>query len=446
MWAGPYLRRLRQVLPRGRTLPEDSWRLRHRALLALLWLHVPVVLGMTIAEGLSLGHGLVEVGMVTAGAAAATLVGERRRLAAPLVSLGLLTCSAVLIHIGGGFIELHFHFFVVVVALTLYEEWLPFGLAAGYVALHHAVLGTLTPETIFNHPDAQAHPVRWALIHAGFIAAAGLAAVAAWRLNEDVRDELTLALRRAQRAERAQARAREELERTNADLQQLSYAASHDLSEPLRTVAGFVGLLRQRYGGRLDADADEFIRYALDGTQRMQALIDDLLAFSRVGRVELRREQVDLGALARDVLAGLGGAIERAGARVEVGPLPTVQGDGRQLAQLLQNLLSNAVKFTDGGPPHVRVEAEREPDGWVVSVIDDGIGVDAAHAERIFAVFHRVHSRERYEGTGIGLAICERIVARHGGRIWVEPGPGWEGQRVPLLAAGSGVASLASCC
>ena len=415
------------MLPLGRTLPEESWRLRHRALLALLWLHVPVVLGMAVAERLSALHTAVEVGAVALLALAATLAGERRKLGAALVSVGLLTCSSVLIHIGGGFIELHFHFFVVFVALTLYEEWLPFGLAVGYVAVHHGVLGTLAPESVYNHPAAQAHPVRWAFVHAGFIAAAGLAAAVAWRLNEDVRDQLTLAVRRAQDAERAQAEAREELERANADLQQLAYAASHDLTEPLRTVTGFVGLLEQRYGGRLDADAHEFIRYAVDGSRRMQALIDDLLAFSRVGRVELRREPVDLGAVARDALAGLGAAVERSGAQVELGELPTVAGDGRQLAQLLQNLLSNAVKFANGGPPHVRVEAEREAGWWVVSVVDDGIGVDPAHAERIFGVFHRLHTRERYEGTGMGLAICERIVARHGGRIWVEPGPGGRG-------------------
>ncbi len=418
---------MRQVLPRGRTLPDEEFRRRHRALLAFLWLHVPVVLAIAVAERLSLGHATAEVGLVALAATAATLAGPRRKLAAALVSVGLLTCSAVLIHLGGGVIELHFHFFVVVVALTLYEEWLPFLLAAAYVALHHGVLGTLAPETVYNHADAVEHPVRWALVHAGFIAAAGVAAVAAWRLNEDVRDELGLAVRRARDAEHAQAQAREQLERANDDLRQLTYVASHDLTEPLRTTASFVGLLQQRYAGRLDDDADEFIGYAVEGTQRMQTLIDDLLAYSRVGRVDLRVERVDLGAVVRDVLGGLAAAVEAAGARVEVGPLPVVEGDARQLGQLLQNLLANAVKFGDGHPPHVQVQAERTDDGWTVSVLDDGIGVDPAHAERVFDVFHRLHSRERFPGTGIGLAIAERIVQRHGGRIWVEPGPGGRG-------------------
>ncbi len=418
---------MRQVLPRGRTLPDEEFRRRHRALLAFLWLHVPVVLSIAVAARLSLGHAALEVGVVALAAAAATLAGDRRKLAASLVSLGLLTCSAILIHLGDGVIELHFHFFVVVVALTLYEEWLPFLLAAAYVALHHGVLGTLEPDTVYNHPDAIEHPVRWALVHAGFIAAAGVAAVAAWRLNEDVRDELASAVRRARAAERAQASAREELERANHDLRQLTYVASHDLTEPLRTTTSFVQLLQQRYAGRLDRDADEFIQYAVEGTERMQALIDDLLAYSRVGRVELREEAVDLAAVAGDVLRGLAAAVEAAGAQVEVGPLPVVRGDARQLGQLLQNLLTNAVKFSEGGPPHVRVEAARDDGGWTVSVLDDGIGVDPAQAERVFAVFHRLHSRERFPGTGIGLAISERIVHRHGGRIWVEPGPGGRG-------------------
>ncbi len=418
---------MRQVLPRGRTLPDQDFRRRHHALLAFLWLHVPVVLGIVVAERLSVTHAALEVGIVALAAAAATLAGNRRKLAASLVALGLLTCSAVLIHLGDGVIELHFHFFVVVVALTLYEEWLPFLLAAAYVGLHHGLLGTLAPETVYNHPDAVEHPVRWALVHAGFISAAGVAAVAAWRLNEDVRDELGLAVRRARDAEHAQAQAREQLERANDDLRQLTYVASHDLTEPLRTTASFVGLLQQRYAGRLDDDADEFIQYAVEGTERMQTLIDDLLAYSRVGRVELREEPVDLDHVVREALRGLGAAVEAAGARVAVGALPVVRGDRRQLGQLLQNLLANAVKFSDGSPPQVHVEAERADGGWTVSVVDDGIGIDPAHAERVFDVFHRLHSRERFPGTGIGLAIAERIVERHGGRIWVEPGPGGRG-------------------
>ncbi len=215
-----------------------------------------------------------------------------------------------------------------------------------------------------------------------------------------------------------------ELERSNADLEQFAYVASHDLSEPLRTVSGFVGLLGKRYEGRLDPQADEYIRFAVEGVQRMRELIDDLLAYSRVGRADQSVESVDTGALVGQILRTLERQTESAGGEVTVDPLPTVQGDEWQLRQLFQNLIANAVKFDGGRPPHVEVSAQREPGGWRFSVRDHGIGVDERHTERIFKVFQRLHARDEYEGTGIGLAICQRIVDRRGGRIWVESAEG----------------------
>jgi signal transduction histidine kinase len=416
-----WLERARDTLPRGRTLPERAWQRRHRWLLTLLWLHVPVVLAYGLTADVSLGHALAEAGLVAAIAGAASLVGHNRDIAATLVSVGLLTCSAVLIHLSGGFIELHFHFFVVVVALTLYEDWIPFLVAIAYVALHHGLMGTIDPSGVYNHDDAQTHPWRWALIHAGFILAAAAAAVATWRLNEDVRDEHRTAETRAREAERAQAAAVAELQRSNADLQQFAYVASHDLQEPLRTVAGFMQLIQQRYKGRLDDDADEFIDFAVGGAKRMQSLIDDLLSWSRVGSAELRPEPVALDVVVADVLGALHEAIERADASITVDWLPTVRGDARQLSQLLQNLVSNGVKFArEDRPPVVHVQAERRPGSWVISVVDNGIGLAAADRERAFGMFTRLHHSA--DGTGIGLAICQRIVERHGGEIWIDDG------------------------
>jgi PAS domain S-box-containing protein len=216
-----------------------------------------------------------------------------------------------------------------------------------------------------------------------------------------------------------------ELERSNAELAEFAYVASHDLSEPLRMVSSYVQLLAKRYRGRLDDDADEFISFAVDGADRMQSLINDLLTYSRVGRVERKRGPVDVGEVLTDVLRNLSPRLEEANAKVDVNRMPVVHGDVTQLGQLLQNLIANAVKFTRPGvAPYITVGAERDEGAWRFTVSDNGIGMEPQHAERIFSMFQRLHGREAYPGTGIGLAICRKIVELHGGRIWVEPAPG----------------------
>jgi light-regulated signal transduction histidine kinase (bacteriophytochrome) len=189
-------------------------------------------------------------------------------------------------------------------------------------------------------------------------------------------------------------------------------------------IGGFVSLLQSRYKGRLDDDADEFMRYTIDGVERMQALIRDLLTYSRVGRAELRSVAVDLRGLTEQVLAGMRTSIAETRARIEVGELPTVRGDPGQLHQLLQNLIANALKFTGDAPPVVRIRAERDGDRCRIAIADEGIGLEPEYAERIFEVFQRLHPPEEYPGTGVGLAICRAIVERHGGTIAVDVAPG----------------------
>lgn len=222
------------------------------------------------------------------------------------------------------------------------------------------------------------------------------------------------------RAEEALARQACELARSNAELEQFAYVASHDLQEPLRMMASFTQLLAKRYKGRLDADADDFIAYIVDGSIRMQRLINDLLAYSRLGRQEKALAPVQCAAVVTVACHNLRGAIEDSGAAITVDPLPVVMADETQLVQLFQNLIGNAMKFHSDKPVQVQIGAERRGKDWLFWVRDNGIGIEPQHAERIFLIFQRLHNRDQYPGTGMGLAITKKIVERFGGHIWVQ--------------------------
>jgi light-regulated signal transduction histidine kinase (bacteriophytochrome) len=215
-----------------------------------------------------------------------------------------------------------------------------------------------------------------------------------------------------------------ELKRSNGDLEQFAYVASHDLQEPLRMVSGFTGLLKRRYAGKLDADADEYIEFAVGGANRMQALINDLLSYSRVGREEIAGKPVDTQIVLDQALANLSSAIEERSALVSSGELPTVWANHGMLVRLFQNLIGNALKFCKAERPIVRIQAEVRGGEWLFSVADNGIGIEAQYKDRIFMIFQRLHKQSEYPGTGIGLAVCKRIVERTGGRMWLESEPG----------------------
>jgi PAS domain S-box-containing protein len=215
-----------------------------------------------------------------------------------------------------------------------------------------------------------------------------------------------------------------DLERSNKDLEQFAYVASHDLQEPLRMVASYTQLLAQHYDGRLDEKAKKFMDYAVDGAVRMQRLINDLLTYSRIGTQGKPLETTDTHTLLGEAISNLATLIAEKRAIITNNDLPTVRADASQLMQVFQNLISNSIKFQGENVPHIHVSAQEKGREWVFAVRDNGIGIEKQYADRVFVIFQRLHTRQEYPGTGIGLAVCKRIVERHGGRIWFESEPG----------------------
>ena len=222
------------------------------------------------------------------------------------------------------------------------------------------------------------------------------------------------------KVERVLAIQAQELARSNADLQQFAYVASHDLQEPLRMVTSYMKLLERRYKGRLDSNADEFIAFAVDGATRMQVLIDDLLAYARISTTSIPLVRTDCMVIVDNALANLEIAIRESGSVITCDVLPEVVVDASQLAQVFQNLIGNAIKFRGEAPLQIHISARRQDGDWLFSIQDNGIGIEPEFRERIFVIFQRLHRREDYSGTGIGLAICKKIIEGYGGHIWVE--------------------------
>ena len=222
------------------------------------------------------------------------------------------------------------------------------------------------------------------------------------------------------RSEEALAQKVAELARSNAELEQFAYVASHDLQEPLRMIANYTQLLAERYRGKLDEQADKYIGYSVDGAVRMQALIQDMLKFSRVGKAAIEPRTTDCRAVVEQALKNLQAAVGESGAVVNCNGLPTVTADPAQLTQVFQNLIANAIKFHGLGAPLIQIDSEKKDHEWVLTVSDNGIGIPVENWQDIFVIFRRLHTRAEYAGNGIGLSICKKIIERHGGKIWIE--------------------------
>jgi light-regulated signal transduction histidine kinase (bacteriophytochrome) len=272
----------------------------------------------------------------------------------------------------------------------------------------------------------------FAIIAACLLVVCGVLTVRLRGTRERVRREVS-AVQTEQTSLQARA---EDLQRSNAELEQFAYLASHDLQEPLRKVASFCQLLQRRYAGKLDARADQYIEFAVDGAKRMQALINDLLVFSRVGQTEVEPALVSSDTALAQARGNLAAEIEKSGATIEAGHLPLVLAELPLLTAVFQNLLSNAIKFSGPAPPRVVVSAQRDGKQWLFSFTDYGIGIEPQYAERVFVLFQRLNERSIYPGTGVGLAMCRKIIEYFGGRVWLDTSA--EGTRFCFTVPGEG--------
>ncbi|HSV28830.1 MAG TPA: ATP-binding protein [Candidatus Omnitrophota bacterium] len=279
--------------------------------------------------------------------------------------------------------------------------------------LYGLVVGGLAGYAITLDPDSLVIVAAVAVVAVGLMAALVVMLLRQWRHERGAARDL--------------AELNRELERSNADLEQFAYVASHDLKEPLRNISSYVQLLQRRYQGKLDPDADAFIGYTVEGVRRMQAIIHELLAYSRIGTGTLNLQPIQAGAAVSSALAQLKTVIAEAQAAVEIkGPLPVVMADSVQLASLFQNLIGNGIKYRRPEVrPEVTVGVEDKGAHWAFFVRDNGIGIESQYHAQIFELFKRLHPRGHYQGTGIGLSVCKRVVERHGGQIWVDSQAGF---------------------
>jgi signal transduction histidine kinase len=401
--------RLRHALPTGSALPEETWQARHRAITLLLWLHVIALPFIGVWQDRGFFHSLAEAAPVAGLGLAATVDGAPRWVRASLTTLGLVLCSALLVHLFGGLIELHFHFFVVIAVVSLYQMWTPYLLGVGFVLVHHATMGLLAPTAVFNHPLAIDHPILFALVHGGFVLAESAACLAYWSANE-----------RTLEAERA---ARASAEETNlaltvahAEISDLVAMLSHDLRGPLTSINGFTEILRETRPDLSSDRAQDLLRRMAEAGHNLQRMLDDSLSATAIegNGIVSEPQPVRLDQAVRDVLDLMPTPLPEA----DLSGLEPVLGlvDPGQLAQILGNLVTNAQKY--GAPPYL-FSAHSDGDHAGVEVTDHGEGVPSDFELRLFERFARAdrHRSGGVKGTGLGLYISYRLAESNGGGL-----------------------------
>jgi signal transduction histidine kinase len=394
---------LQPIIPQGLLLTEEVWRSRHRFILLLLAAHVPAILVFGLWRSFDPLHVALEAGIPAVLAMAALFYKDNRKVSSTLASFGLLSCSAILVHLSGGYIEMHFHFFVMLPIISLYHDWTPFLLAIGYVAVHHGVMGSIDPTSVYNHPDAIAHPWRWAMIHAFFILGICAASVYNWRLTEAAMD-------RQVASERESARFATALLRTT----------SHELNTPLTPLSLHLEMLRSEHLGPLTERQRNSLGVIDRNFQRLTRLVRDVMEAMRLrdGRLAVVREPLDLREVVQEAAEVFGEPAKqrRIALDVRIPEALPVEGDPRRLHQVFVNILGNAFKFTpDGGA--VDVTAHARGGEAVVQVRDSGRGMAPEQVAKLFQPFQQLEPTDATLGMGLGLFISRGIVDQHGGRI-----------------------------
>jgi signal transduction histidine kinase len=404
--------------PRHSSLPPETWKRRHRGILVLLAAQAAGLVAFGVFMGKGVGHALLEGGVVALLALAAAFAPVGQRARSVLAGFGLMSCSAILTHLSGGYIEAHFHFFVMLGVIFLYEDWLPYVLAVGYVAVHHGVAGTLDPLSVYNHPDAIAHPWAWAGVHALFILGLSAALVVAWNALEQSRRNETSALQQAHDLKR-QLNTQEKM----AALGSLASGLAHEVRTPLTVVAVNAALIERQALHTEDPALSQALRtHAREiqaGVERMNGLVLQLRRFHALAPGDTR--VVALDAVVRDAVA-LFTAANRSGVKVtlDLGPTPPARLQPLGVQQVVINLVANAADAVDLETGEIVVRTRAEPGRAVLFVDDNGRGMSEEVQRRAFDPLFTTKA----EGMGLGLHIVTRIVTAHGGDIALVSAPG----------------------
>jgi len=411
-----YVRQLWAALPRGDSLETAEWSRRHRGIVWLLGCHAVGVPLFSFMTGLYVWLGLVGGGLLGGCVILALIPSLGARIRAALTTGGLIVASTLLVHLSGGYIESHFHFFVMMAVIVLYQDWVPFLLALISIVVDHGLIGTLAPTLVYDHSEAQHHPWIWALIHGGFILAECAALLVYWRVNETVQSDLYQEKERAEAASKAKS--------------QFLANMSHEIRTPMNGVLGMAELLahtpltekQRRYVDQIRGSGGDLLH-----------IINDILDFSKVeaGKIVLERNPFDLAVVIREIVESF---LERAHAkgltlsyRAEEGLQTHVVGDVYRFRQVLTNLIGNAIKFTDAGTISVTLQRSNGSAGsFRIAVQDSGIGISPEAQATLFQEFSQVDgsSTRKHGGTGLGLAISKRLVEMMQGSIGVESAPG----------------------